>query len=167
METKKQILGFYWIAEFDDKSTITQFDSKDKEIMFSEVEAKKDNLVKFIISSADDKESYTVDLKGKNIISPNVIYTLTGKNPELIYKRRNSVRLSVGSSEGLAPSVVHILGIKTDKEEKQIEVFAGQGMKPKKVDFTNLKTSDKLDITKDVKDALVAKEIEDAKIITE
>ena len=167
METKKQILGFYWIAEFDDKSTIMQFDSKDNETKFSEVEANKEHLVKFSIASADDKELYIADLKDMMIIGPNTSYELSGALPELIYKRRNSVRIEVGTSKNLAPSVVHILGIKTDKDEKQLEVCAGQGMKPKKVDFTNRLTAIKLDITEDVKDALIIKEIEDAKIITE
>ena len=156
METKKEILGFYWIAEFDDGAEFAQFDSKGKEVMFSEVEANKEHLVKFSIASADDKELYIADLKEMMLIGPSVSYELTGSYPELIYKRRNSVRIAVGSSEGLPPSVVHILGIKTTKEEKQMEVFAGQGMKPKKVDFTNLKTLAKLDITEDVKVALSA-----------
>jgi len=154
METKKEILGFYWVAEFDDGAEFAQFDSKGKEVMFSEVEAKIEHLVKFSIVSADDKELYIADLKEMMLIGPSVSYELTGSYPELIYKRRNSVRLTVGSSEGLPPSVVHIIGIKTDKEEKQLEVFAGQGMKPKKVEFTDRKTLAKMDITADIKDAL-------------
>jgi len=166
MEDRKELLGFYWIADFDDDSTITQFDKDGNEVMFSEIEDIKSQLVKFSIISADNKELYIADLKELMLIGPNTSYELVGNTPELIYKRRNSVRMEVGSNTILPPSVVHILGIKTDKEEKQIEVFAGQGMKPKKVDITNVKTAIKVDITEAVKDALVAKEIEDAKVIT-
>jgi len=148
---RKEDLGFYWIAEFKNGSKIVQFDKEGNETLFKEVEDNKEDLVKFFIVSHDVKEEYIADLVNKMLIGPNVSYELTGKNPELIYKRRNRVRMEVGSGNIIDPSVTHILGIKTDTEEKQFEVFAGQGMKPKKVDITDLKSSDKLDITEDVK----------------
>jgi len=148
---RKEDLGFGWIADFKDGSSITQFNKNGKETLFKEVEDNMGNLAKFSIISADDKELYFADLINKLLVGPNVSYELTGKSPELIYKRRNRVRLEMGSGKILVPSIIHILGIKTSTEEKQFEIFAGQGLKPKKVEITNLTSKDKFDITEEIK----------------
>jgi len=135
--SRKNELVFYWKAFFSDSSSIEQFDKKDNEVLFKEVLDKMNLLETFIIT--DDNEEYVVDLVDKTIETPYKTYTVVGKNPELIYFRRNSVRLEIGTGKSLPPSVVHHVGIKTDSDEKKVEIFPGQGMKPKEVKFNDIK----------------------------
>ena len=141
-----EFLGYYWRAEFS-MGIIDQFEG-DKEILFKEVLYNIKDLEKFSVVSFDDDESYTADLIGKKIITPKKTYKIKGTNPKLIYFRRNSVRMSLGTGEMLDPMVVHHLGIKTNTDEKKVEIFKGLGTRPKKVEFNDVKDKKKLDITK-------------------
>ena len=144
--TKKTNLGYYWIAKFDDNSEIEQFDEDDNEILFKEVLDKMDELEVFSIT--DGNETYEVDLVKQEIKSPKESFKVTGSNPELIYFRRNQVRMEIGANRPLLPPrVVHHLGIKTNTQEQKFEVFAGQGVRPKKVEYNNVKTNKKIDKT--------------------
>ncbi|MDX1278550.1 hypothetical protein [Oceanihabitans sediminis] len=128
----KEKLGYYWVAEMD-SGLIYQF-VDDEETPFSVIEADMNNLKKFSIMSADDTELYEVDFEALEMKAPNNLeYTLTGSNPVLIYKRRNKVRAEMGSGKILDSNVTHILGIKTDTEEKYFEVSSAQGQRQKKV----------------------------------
>ena len=140
-------LGYYWEALFEDESVITQYDKDDKETLFKEVLEHKSKLIKFGVISNDEDEEYIVDLKDSLIIGPNVSYEVKGKNPSLIYFRRNFVRQNVGATELLPTMVEHHLGIKTDTEEKKLEIFKGLGQKPKKVELTDIKLNVKDDVT--------------------
>lgn len=144
----KEILGYYWKAIFSDATELVQFDALDVETPFSEVEVRKAELNEFHVISADDSEIFRADLVNKIIYTPTTNYPITGTNPQLIYKRRNSVRMEIGGKgKILDASVIHILGIITSTQEKQLEIFAGQGVKPKKIDWTNVKTKLKSNIT--------------------
>jgi hypothetical protein len=148
----KEALGYYWEATFDDNSVLVQFDEKGDEILFKKVLDNMDALETFSVVNLDDEnEVYTVDLVNKSIIGPNISYNITGSSPELIYFRRNSVRMELGSNKVIDPLVVHHLGIKTSTQEKKLEIFKGLGQRPKKIDFNDVKKKVKKDITKDVK----------------
>jgi len=150
--TRKEDLGYYWKAEFDDDSTIEQFDKNENETLFKDVLDKEDSLIRFSVISNDNKESYTADLSAKTLTGPGVSYSITGKAPKLTYFRRNSVRMEVGGQNRklLSPNVVHMLGIKTSTNEKRLEIFAGQGMKPKEISYHDVKTAERVGITKTI-----------------
>ena len=136
---KKEDLGYYWRAEFDDAHTINQFDGE-VENKFQEVLDYSETLEMFsVISVSDPNEEYIVDLVNKTIETPHKNYSVTGSAPELIYKRRNQVRAEVGKGTILSARVTHILGIKTSTQEQQIEILNPVGMVEKKVKFKNKK----------------------------
>jgi len=148
----KENLGYFWKADFDDGSSIEQFSKAGKEVLFKKVLDKEDQLEKFsVINSDDEKEAYLVNLSKKTITGPNVNYTLKGTSPKLIYFRRNSVRREIGSGAGMSPMVVHHLGLKTSTQEKKLEVFKGIGARPKKIEYSNVKTAEKVDLTSKAK----------------
>jgi len=167
-------LDFSWEARFSDESVIAQFDKDGKEIKYGVVEKKIDDLEEFVIVSKNLDEMYIVNLVDKTIVGPDISYTVVGNGAELIYRRRNDVRLELGTGNRLDPRVRHIIGIKTDKEEKVVEVFYGLGMKPKKIEFVDRKKMSKLDVTGVVsakvkqiaiaKEALLAKEADTSAI---
>jgi len=144
---------YYWKATFKD-GVIEQFDEKDNEVLFKEVEKNKETLVKFELISPDGKEVYAVDLVNKKITGPNVSYAITGTQPKLIFFKRNSVRAEVGTGNTLAPNCVFHFGIKTSTQEKKLEIFKGLGQKPKKVEYNNIKGKSKLDLTKNISSKL-------------
>ena len=137
MDIKKE-LSFYWIAEFDDGSIIKQFTEDGEEVLYKEVLDNYNNLAYFSIT--DDVDTYTVDLVKWKLFTPDKIYKSKGANPKLIYFRRNQVRMNMGPvQEILPPRVYHHIGIDTDGEDIEMEVFAGQGMKLKSKDFIKKK----------------------------
>jgi len=148
----KENLGYFWKADFDDGSSIEQFSKAGKEVLFKKVLDKEDQLEKFSIISCDDENDvYIVDLVEKSIIGPNILYSIKGTSPKLIYFRRNSVRREIGSGAGMSPMVVHHLGLKTSTQEKKLEVFKGIGARPKKIEYSNVKTAEKVDLTSKAK----------------
>jgi len=150
MDNTKENLGFYWIAELINGKVISQFDSEGKEILFSEVEKNKDLLVKFsLISSSESKDinSCVVDLKNNTIYIGGDKILVTGKNPRLVYFRRNEVRSEVGSGKILGSRIFHHVGIKTDSNERVVRLFNSHLMKSKKVELVDLKTKETFDMT--------------------
>ena len=137
--SKKEALGFYWEAELNDGTVMPQFNGED-ETLFSEVENNMSDLAFFRIVSSDDSEVFEIDFANLELTDhKGKKYNVTGSNPSLIYKRRNHVRMEVGSNKILDARVNHIIGLKTDSDEMSFEVDAGQGMRPKKV---NIKDKD-------------------------
>jgi len=148
---------YYWIATFDGSiPNIAQFNEDGKELLFKEVDENKKKLEKFELVSPNEKEKYTVDLVNKKITGHNVSYTVTGSNPALIFFKRNSVRAEVGTGNMLAPRCVFHLGIKTSTQEKKLEIFKGLGQKPKKVEYNDVKSKAKLDLTTKITSELSA-----------
>ena len=126
----KDRIAYHWIAEFSDGTTIKQFVGKDDtEISYKEVLDKMDLLEVFTITN--DKEDYIADLTKNTLKTPQKTYKLKGKNPKLIYKRRNKVQLDMSTGSELNAKVTHIIGIDTDNEDQWIEVCAPQGVRPK------------------------------------
>jgi len=133
MDRKKE-LGFYWIAKFSDGSKIEQFDKNGEEALYKKVLDNYNDLISFSIT--DGKKLYTVDLVNWKLITPDKTYTSKGKNPKLLYFRRNQVRVEVGVTQKLLfPRVFHHIGIDTDTEYLKIIIFAGQGMRPESEEF--------------------------------
>jgi hypothetical protein len=142
-------VDFYWKATFTD-GTLEEFDEKDTVSLFKDVEKRKEDLTKFELIDPNGKESYTVDLVNKRILGPGITYSVTGSNPELIYFKRNSVRAEVGTGKILESSCVYHLGIKTSTQERKLEIFKGQGQKPKKVEYNDVKAVKKIDLTSSI-----------------
>jgi len=140
---------YYWKAYFS-TGTLEQYDIKDKEVLFKEVEKKMSDLKKFELISSDNKEVYTVDLVNKKILGPGVSYSITGTSPKLIFFKRNSVRAEVGTGNVLKPLTIFHFGIKTSTQEKKLEVFKGLGQNPKKVEYNDVKAKTKSDLTKSI-----------------
>lgn len=148
----KEDLGFYWVAKFSDNSTIAQYDENGDEVLYKEVLDNPLELKEFKIVSSEEDEEYVVKLVEQQIITPKRNYTLTGSNPQLIYFRRNDVRMEVGGGGQqniLPPRVVHHIGLKTTTQEKKLEVFKGLGQKPRKITFRDVKNDKKINLTND------------------
>jgi len=144
---KKEELGYFWVATFNDKNVISQFDGED-EIPFIVIDGMLDELKEFKITDATETESFVADFVNQKLYSKNTEYVLSGENPQLIYKRRNRVRMEVGGSGKILDSnVTHIIGMKTTTDEQQFEVFAGQEVRPKKINYVNNLSKEKFDIT--------------------
>ena len=135
-------LDYTWKAVLDDDTEIAQIDDKGNEVLFAEVEKNKDKLSYFHIISADGEEQYSVDMNSGEIIGPNVTYTVDGEKFELIYKRRNKVRLATGTGALLPGITTHIIGLESDTDKKEFQVFAGKEMKPKEVNVKEGKKDD-------------------------
>lgn len=149
MVTKKD-MGFYWIAKFSDDSIIAQYDKKGNEVLYREVLDNPLTLKEFKLMSSEEDEEYVVNLDEQKITTPYKNYNITGSNPELIYFRRNDVRMEVGGSGSIMPPrVVHHLGLKTTTQEQKFEIFKGLGQKPRKVEHFNVKTDIRTDLTDD------------------
>jgi len=144
---RKKQLQYYWKAIFSDGSSLEQFENE-KEVLFKEVEKRMEDLYRFYVISEDEKEVYYVDLKNKKLFSPKKTFTITGSNPELIYKRRNVVRIDRASGKVIDPTVIHILGLKTSTQEKQFEICGGNVNRPKKAELVDLKRKTKKDLLK-------------------
>ena len=95
-------------------------------------------------------EQYIVDLITKELYGPGIYKNVTGSFPKLIYKRRNDVRVEVGTGKLIDPRVTHILGIQTSTNMIQFEVFHGLGMRPAKIEMHDLKKNLKNNITEKV-----------------
>ena len=132
---RKEDLGFYWIATLDDDSVIEQFNPDGSENLYKLVDDNYDNLVSFKITNGDDV--YEIDMVKWKLKTPTKTYNPKGLTPKLIYFRRNQVRMEVGGTNRdlLFPRVVHHIGIDTDDEDIKMEVFNGQGVKPKSKKF--------------------------------
>ena len=129
---KKEDLGYYWTATFSSApTTIDQFDIDEVETPWSDVEARMADLLDLQVDNGNKK--FHADLENQEIKTPAGKYDILGANPELIYFRRNSVRVSLGeNSEGLIPVVEHHVGIRTDDNDGYFVLFDGLGMKPAK-----------------------------------
>lgn len=148
--------GFFWKATFDDDSTLIQFDGDD-EISFGGVLDREKELKSFeLIANAGDDEIYKVDLTNGEVIGPGVKYIVSGNNLELIYKRRSQVRQSIITKKRLSPRVRHILGLKSDTNTKEFEIFAGLGQVEKKIKIFDKDGKD-TDISEIVKTKLNSK----------
>jgi len=146
----KEELGFYWEAELIDGKIISQFDDKGVEVRFSEVEKNIDKLIKFrLVGSSESKSVQTceVNLSNRTISIGKDSISVVGKNPKLVYFRRNEVRSEVGTGKILGSRVFHNLGIKTDSSEQVLQIFNGLLMKPQKAEFIDKKTLTKVDMT--------------------
>lgn len=146
----KEDLGFYWTVTFQDNSTLSQYDGLGDEVRWADVESNASPVKKIKITSSEEDEDYELDLGDGKIYTPTKTYTVLGTNPQYIYFRRNDVRMEVGPAEKrviLPPRVTHHLGIKTDTQEKVVEVFKGLGMKPRKVTFKDLVNETEEDLT--------------------
>jgi len=144
---------YYWKATFDGGiPNISQFDEDGNEILFKEVEDNILVLEKFELISPDEKEVYLVDLVKKKISGPNISYNITGTSPKLIYFKRQSVRSEFRTGKIVKPLTVFHLGIKTSTQEKKLEIFKGMEQNPKKVEFSDVKSKIKVNITKSIKE---------------
>lgn len=142
-------LKFVWKAEFDDGTILDQFEL-DIENPFSLVEDNMASLVKFSVVSVEDPlEFYSADLLTGVIGGNGVEETVLGDSFELVYKRRNEVRAEVGSNKIIEARKTHILGLKSDVDEKTIEVFQPVGVLNKKVHVRD-KTNNRVDKTTDL-----------------
>lgn len=128
----KDNLEYYWIAEFSDGTIIKQFLPDYTEISYGEVLKRYTDIKTFTVTN--DKEEYVADIFKKKLKTPYKTYKLKGNKAQLIYKRRNKVRLTVGGDDLtiLPAEVTHIVGIDTDDEDQWVEVDGGQGKRPKK-----------------------------------
>jgi len=132
----KEDLGYYWTVTFQDNSTLEQFDGLGDEVAFGVAEQNASPIKKIKIISSEEDEDYEIDIGDGKIYTPTKTYTVLGTNPEYIYFRRADVRMKVGGTgDILTPRLVHHVGIKTDTEEKVVEVFKGLGQNPRKVTF--------------------------------
>lgn len=148
-------LGYYWIAKFSDDSEIKQFNEDESENLFKDVEDKKEDLVSFSLISKDGKEVYTVNLVEQTLVGPTTEGNISGDNPKLIYFRRNNVRGEVGTGRVLEAKLTHVLGIKTDQDEKMFEISPQLHMRKKKISIVHPISSirqveSRINITKDV-----------------
>lgn len=155
--SKKEHLRYYWIAKFNDESTINQFNEDGSENLFKLVEDNKDNLTKFTLFSNEKKnEFYEVDLVNKTVSAINNNQEVTGSYPKLVYFRRNTVRGDVRTGNVLESKLMHVIGLETDDDKKVIEVTPGFLRVKKKVDFVNINKNaspvalSRFDITKDI-----------------
>jgi len=142
---------YKWEATFKSALPIKQFE-KGVETPFSVIEQNKDDLKTFKIV-ADDGEFYEVDIiKGEincNGKKNEKLELMKNEVPDLIYSRRNQVRLNIVTGEQLSKRTTHMLGLKTNTEKIVIEAFPGLGIKEKKI---KLKTEDtEKDITGEMK----------------
>ena len=106
----KESLGYYWTAKFSDNSEISQFDGNGDEVRFAEVLNNPLDLKEFRLQSSEEDEEYLMDINDMRIHTPTRNYVVTGANPELIYFRRNQVRMEMSGpnmKELLVPRVVH------------------------------------------------------------
>ena len=71
-----------------------------------------------------------IDCNGKKVES---LSKISGK-VELIYSRRNRVRVQIGKGTPLSSRVTHRIGLTDDNEEIVVEVFPGLKMAEKKVE---------------------------------
>lgn len=144
---KKEDLGYSWSVKLTDNSTINQFDGE-TENPFSLVEDEFGNIKEFTLSDAEETEVFGVIFSAQKLYSQNLEYVLDGDTPELIYKRRNDIRMEVGGGGTiLNANVTHIIGLKTSTDEQQFEIFGGQGVKPKKVKIKDTAGDTETDIT--------------------
>lgn len=141
---------FKWEATFKNLPKMKQFNGNE-EILFSEIEKNKKDLTTFKIV-AENGEYYLIDLikgefdfNGKKKEKIN----LGTKMPQLIYSRRNRLRINPSTGEQLEKITIHRIGIKTDLDNYVIEVFPGLGLRKKYVKFKT-KTTEK-DVTNDIK----------------
>jgi len=127
-------LDFTWKARLSDETEINQIDGK-KETLFSEVEKNKNKLASFRIENTEG-EYYEADLF-HGIIDCNGKLTkeFTEASPQLVYMRRNQVRVDAISGKKLSARVIHIIGLKNEDGNisTTVEVFAGLSHLSKKV----------------------------------
>lgn len=142
----------YWIAKFNDDSIIEQFDGKN-ENKFSLVEDRMDDLVSFKVIC--DKDEYEVDITESFIYENSHKYTVKGKNPKLVYFRRNTIRLNPKDGKILDSKKVSHLGIKTDSDETTVLISPGLGRKEQKA---IIKEKGKVDKTLTIKSKKEIKE---------
>lgn len=119
---KREHLGYFWKATFNDDSVISQFNDDETENLFKDVDDRMSDLVKFEVVSNDKKESYEVDLVKQFIKGPDTNENVEGANVKLVYFRRNKVRGEVGTGNVLDTRVTHMLGLETDTDKKVFEV---------------------------------------------
>ena len=116
----------YWIANFDDGTSISQFDGK-KENPFSMVEEKMDSLVSFKLVS--EKKTYEANITKKYLKENNNTYNIKGENPQLIYFRRRKIRFDPRTKKILDSRTTHHLGLKTSEDEKTLKISPSIGKK--------------------------------------
>jgi len=130
--TKKSDLGYYWTALFTNiPKKVDQFDDEEVEVPWSYVEGRMADLEELEITNGGKK--FSADLLHQELKTPSGKYDVLGANPELIYFRRNVVRMDIGEVRPLlAPIVYHHVGIKTDDNADKFMIFNGMEMKPHK-----------------------------------
>jgi hypothetical protein len=181
-------LKFFWKAEFADDSVLVQFPELGVETLFSEVEAKMEDLVRFsVVSVDDDQEVYYADLKSGVVGGNGVVDTVvTGDNLKLVYSRRNEVRAEVGTNKIIDSRRTHRVGLSSDSDEKVLEVFEGVGVLNKRVGIVDSASKKKIDYTDKVvrnrplyfeekrsivgeskSDALIVKSLDEEKVVRE
>ena len=128
---------YTWQAVLEDGNILNQFEGED-ETPFSEVDAVKDEIESFRIDGEDDSfvEVFLKKTK-KGTVNCNGKKTFSLKDKtlpiELVYSRRNQVRVKIGEGVPLSSRVTHRIGLSNTNENLVLEVFPGLQMAPKNV----------------------------------
>ncbi len=118
---ENKMIKYQWIAKFDDGKVIKQFDGS-QENLFSLVENNMKHLVKFTLSG--NNENHIIDLQtGEIFHTGETDNTMKGqKNLQLIYMRRNKVRINPETGESSEKEVIFRAGLKNAKKEHIFEL---------------------------------------------
>jgi len=143
---------FYtWKTTSKDGNVINQYEGN-VEIPFSEVDKLKDELELFRLDG-EDKTYLEVDLVKGELDSngKKKLKLSNNKLPvELIYARRNKVRVMVGVGTPLSQQVTHRLGIKNSEETIVLEIFPGLLQSEKKASLIRTNNVSKENTEEDV-----------------
>ncbi len=142
-------IKFSWIATFKNGTIVKQFDNNGKEELFKNIEESPNKIsrdIKELKIVSNNLEYYTIDPINKTIDcngKRTLKFDSNTPQAEIIYRRRNNVRVTVGSGEVLDPRTTYIIGLKDNINKIEINIFPGLKMMSRKIEIERTKDNKK------------------------